>query len=316
MKQLIYVFLLLGFGLEYTAAQQVIYGRVKNEAGNPISDVNVFQKQYYNITRTDSRGIFSYVVDSTLVDTLTFDRPGYAGLKLPIRDTTMSPVHMVLQIDESEWRRGMTPHWSPQGGGLRFNTDIVREKFDAFENELGRENIETLNRMAGIFSMELLIKGRYLQTGFSFGYLETNNSQPDSINIDLRNSVVGLSLSYLLVDRPKFYLYPNFSLKHYRYRLLNSQAEEDQVLSQFITQPNWDLRINQTVGVLGLETAYKFRVKKMVETSHMAMGLYGGYLFKLHKNPVIRSVQSKILSTQAIDIKNFNIGIFISMNFG
>jgi len=234
MKQVVYVLLLLGFGLEYTSAQSVIYGRVKNEVGNPISDVNVFQKPFFNMSRTDNRGIFSYVVDSTLVDTIKFDRLGYIPFQLAITDTMTNPIHITLTIDEDDWRRVTNRHWSPQGGGLRFNADIVTEKFDAFESELGLENIETLNRMAGLFSMEILVKGRHLQTGFSFGYLETDNVEPDSININLRNSVVGLNLAYLLIDKPKFYLYPSFALKHYRYRLINSQFEEDLTLTQFV----------------------------------------------------------------------------------
>jgi len=315
MKRIVYVILLLGILLESSQAQQVVFGRVKNENDNPLVDVNVFQQQYYNMSRTDSRGIFSYVVDSSLVDTLTFDRVGYAPFQIAITDTMTSPVHIELQVDEEEWRRVTNRHWSPQGGGLRFNADIITEKFDAFEKDLGRENIETLNRMAGIFSMELLMKGRYLQTGFSFGFIETDNVDPDSINIDLRNTLVGLSLSYLLIDQAKFYLYPNFSFKHYRYRLINSQFEDDLTLSQFVTNPDWDLRLNQSVGVVGFESGFKFRTKNMVETAYWAIGAYGGYLFKLHGRPVIRSTQSRILPNETIDVRNFNFGIFFSMNF-
>jgi len=53
----------------------------------------------------------------------------------------------------------------------------------------------------------------------------------------------------------------------------------------------------------------------MIETAYFAIGAYGGYLFKLHKHPIIRSAQSKIVPNEAIHLKNFNFGIFFSMNF-
>ena len=147
MKQLVYVILLLGISLEYSSAQQILYGRVKNEAGYPVRDVNVFQKEFFNMSRTDSRGIFNYTVDSTLVDTLFFQRDGYVGAQLVISDTLSSPLHIAMITDEGGWEYRGQRHWSPQGGGWRFNAEILPRKYDVFQEELGLENIETLNRV-------------------------------------------------------------------------------------------------------------------------------------------------------------------------
>ena len=310
MRRFHFVSVLLLIVASSVNAQQVIYGTILNSDSIPLFGVNIYQEAFYNSTRSNPEGKFRFVVDTTLKQQLIFEKEGYRIYSLDLSDSLQVPILISMEAEGIKYR----PHWSPRGWGMKFNIDVLTEDFSAFTSDLGVENVETLNRVAGIFNGELTIKGRHIRTGFLWGYIQTSNSDPDSINIELRNTVVGISFAHLLIDKNRFYLYPKFTFKNYRYRLLNGIAADEIPLTNFMKNKDFDLRINQNIGSVGFEFGFKFRTKRMVAHAYNVVGLYGGYAFKMSRKPFVRSVLSTIETTNTLTVRPLNLGVFFSSN--
>lgn len=321
-------------------AQELITGFVKNEDGNPITKARIVQVQdstnqdtsaalYLGAAYsgyTDEFGAFHLVLDEQVERAIEIRAGGYLSKKINLikldENDAQWTLEIVLEEDEAYATRSMVNKNYREkkvrsGGSMTVNLDFINRDFDAFEPLLGKENVNFLNRSGVLISFGLSGTRKRLDYGMEFGFLWTENNNPDSINIELSNASFGLNVGYKLINNKSFVVMPQVAWKRYRYRLINSlEAENDQQLADFVDRPDLDLRIAQHTGFAGARLGYKYRGKKFTEGAYITLGIYGGYLLKFHQAAKVNGLRSVLDTDLEIDFHPLSFGIFMATNFG
>jgi hypothetical protein len=301
-------------------SQNILLGLVNNEQNRPIIGAKISQVpgDFEKIANTDKDGIFHLLLDKNEPNNIIVSALGYHSTQVDSIFQHQGVLLITLKenpnfIHSKYLERS---YYKNRGSGLYGLIDIVDEDFSAFESALGKENVYTLNRMETTFNMELAFMHERWHYGLLGGFLFTSNRDPDSIDIELNNSVFGLNLGYRVIDHERFFLMPNASFKAYKYRLINSDLRDDDQLEPYIRQGrDLDIRIWQPTAFLGATLAFKFDGKIKGDFQFWTLGLYGGYLLKLREKPHINGVRSSLNTDAKIEVNPFNFGLFISANF-
>lgn len=301
-------------------SQNVIVGIVQDEQSEPIMGASISQDRgdLRKIAYSDWDGAFHMILKNDGPNSILVSAPGYHAKTIDSVFQTKGTLLIQLKKNPNYVQPKYLDRQrlKNRGAGIYGIIDIVDDDFDVFTTILGKENVSTLNRMSGTFNFELAFMRKRFHYGFIGGLLFTTNQDPDSIDIELNNSVFGLNLGYRIIDHKRFFFMPTVAFKWYKYRLINSDLRDDNQLSTFVQQSrDLDIRIWQPTAFLGASLAFKFDGKVKNDQQFWTLGLYGGYLFKLRDRPHINGVRSQLDTNAKIKVHPFNLGIFCFCEF-
>ncbi len=317
MKPICYTLLLLFFS-SFLHSQNLVIGCVKDTFNNPIPAVSIYQTDYSNQIYSDKNGYFHILVDQDLEKTITFQSHRHKSLSIHSIDTITQFQNIVLQSSDSlqnlptYYRRGRRK----KSFRMAMQMDLIFPSFDQFSDEIGKYNTDILNGFHGVINMELTNIYKRRTIGFGYGLL-FSEFDTDSLDMEVIKTQWTLSLGYRVIDSRRFLFKPNVGVKWYKYRLLNYEKEAGIPLSQYLKNRDLDLRFNQATGYLGADIAFKIHPKNNTSYhpgAYWTVGFYGGYLFRLHKEPYLYARRNRIRTNLEIDLNNYNFGIFFTWN--
>jgi len=189
--------------------------------------------------------------------------------------------------------------------------DFVFNNFDEFKSILGEHNTKAMNSSIGSISLGLggTYKNWLLELSFGFGTVY--DSKNDSLNIEVNTSKFGIGFGYNLINSKNFIFTPKVSINWSGYRLLSGSKEEVD-LEQYIHKQDLDIQLSHFTGFIGMNLSYKSFFTD--SDAYWTLGLYGGYIFKIHNKPWVLSRLKELNNHNKIDIQNFTLGIRFSLN--
>lgn len=204
-----------------------------------------------------------------------------------------------------------------------FKADISKWDFSDF-TELGEENIEALNLSKAkgyqpIFSNEfgvIFLNAIYTGVNVGFiGYNSRNNSyqEEDIYATKYRKHNFGLNIGYQLLNNRHIILTPKANLQWNRFRLAGYPNENKISLDDYLANRDLDIRFHQFTGFLGGDLGFRLYDKHI--HGNLTLNIYGGYLYKLHDTPIVRSEGNRLLTEKKIDVGNFVAGLGFSVLF-
>jgi hypothetical protein len=222
-------------------------------------------------------------------------------------------IHAQKVKDHGHWEEYIyTEKTNRLGLITMIGVDFIPNKFDAFERLLGEHNTDLMNSTDGNLSLEMALTYRKFFAGIAYGLGEVNDHKHDELKIDFRTTQYGLQAGYNLVDGSRLLLGPRLGLKWNRYRLLNYDKDRRIDLEEYIKQRDLDLRLNQATGFAGLNIALKLYDNNLLGTDYWAIGMYGGYNFKLHDLPLMYSRGNKLMGNYKIGMSDFSFGFYFA----
>jgi len=193
-----------------------------------------------------------------------------------------------------------------------FNLSAMGADFSNFENALGVENTEILNRAISTYNIGVDYFHRGFNAMFQFGIpfstIETNNraDRDRTINIRTRTTSLGLQVGYRIIDIRHFFIRPDVALNYYRIRLTNGERRSV-YLDDFVNNRDLDIRFHQLTGYSGLTFAYRFPASAFPQPLYFTLS--GGYHFRVNNSPWIRSAASRIRTNDRINVSyGFSVG--------
>ena len=193
--------------------------------------------------------------------------------------------------------------------------DGLSNDFSAFENVLGKHNVDFMNRSSSALITQG-IGGTYNKwlAKLSFGLSFDNDFRNDSLTVRLNTTRYGVTFGYNLIDNRRFIVTPKTSINWNRYRLINS-TKERVLLDEYVHNRDLDIRFNQLTGFVGLNISYKFYFHSVLPSDYWTVGLYGGYIFQFNERPWTYSVDKRLINNNKIDLMNFTIGLRFAWHF-
>jgi hypothetical protein len=193
-----------------------------------------------------------------------------------------------------------------------YNLDLIPLNFNDFRDVLQSYNVDLMNKSSGteIFSIQASYKRFTCNLGFGIENYTSNYN--DSLKIDFNTNAYMLDVGFNVIDNRNIYFGPRVGLRWYRYRLTNGLNENKIELTDYMLQREIDIRFNQAIGFLGFD--FNFKLNGLMFMLLDNVGLYGGYIFKLHDIPLIYSKSNRLSTNNKINYQNFNIGVCISKN--
>ncbi|MBP8849052.1 MAG: hypothetical protein KBG80_00715 [Breznakibacter sp.] len=86
-------------------------------------------------------------------------------------------------------------------------------------------------------------------------------------------------------------------------------------LDTYLINRDLDIRINHTYAVFGLDFVYKMYRNNIFFSDYWTLGLFSGYRIKLNETPWVYSRENRLLSSNKIDITNFDTSFYIAFHF-
>ncbi len=197
-------------------------------------------------------------------------------------------------------------------GALR--VDFVAHDFSDFEEELGVDNIYLMNLNSGLLALEFGGRLNRWVSGFNFGF-SSRSDDNDSVSIRFTATQCEFNVGYIVVNGNRFRLTPMVEFKWRRNRLTNSDLNRKIELDTYLINRDLDIRINHTYAVFGLDFVYKMYRNNIFFSDYWTLGLFSGYRIKLNETPWVYSRENRLLSSNKIDITNFDTSFYIAFHF-
>ena len=321
MKSFIIGLLLLSQNL-LLAQEKIIVGKITDSNGEALFGVSICQEKTDNCSYTDFKGLFHLSIDPKKSEKIVIESPGYKSLTISGLDS-ISHLLNVRMVEEPAFSKKQIYQKNPKVfpnqiyrfGLIAFlQVDFLFNDFEDFRPLLEDYNVDLMNKISGIFSMELAgtYKGYY--AGFNIGWAENSGTVNDSLEIEFNTTQYGLHFGYNLIDSRRFLFTPKVAVKWNRYRLLNYDKEDKIPIEKYLSERDLDIRINQLTGFIGFNLSYKIYNFNLIPSDYFTLGIYGGYAFKLHQKPWIYSSSNRLASNAKIGMKNYNVGFQFSFN--
>jgi hypothetical protein len=317
-KNIIIVLIIILFKLNAFSQTHIITGKIKNPDYYTFDNVTICQgNKSINCNYIDKYGVFHIVIDPWLEKTLIIKCPELKTIIINSIDTIVYPLNIIMEKDPYYKEPDQTIRIREKNDFIfimSIQTDIIFNDFSAFKTSLGSHNTDMLEKTGATINWELAGSYKKYFAGFNIGILYNTNSKDDSLNICLNSTHYGLQFGYCLIDSKRIWFTPEFALKWYKYRLTNSNNENQIPLNQYLTDRDLDIRFNQLTGFMGFKLGYKFYNKSDFVYNYWTAGIYGGYIFKINDYPWLYSRDNRLINNIKIGMENYNIGLFFSLN--
>ncbi len=295
------------------AQSDIVFGRVFDEQGYPLSDVKVCQYIFFQCNYTDKDGAFHVLLDDRLERSLTLNLEGYETLTVPLDEYDGKPMILTMNYDQNQ------PHFSTVvvaekaeleseivsssvGYIVAFGFESLRRDFSEFTPVLNQYNIDVMNQGAGYLSFELGMEYKHIYGGLTFGFSSVSNDDEDSLSIEFNSTHYGLSLGYNVLETKRFIVTPMASLFINRFRLINGDNRRKIPIEENLENRNLDIRFNQATADLGCQFDYKMYDWGLIDGQYWTVGLYFGYVLKVNELPWVYSLQNRLTTLNTIDI--------------
>jgi len=296
-------------------SQRYISGKVMEKNGKILPGATICLGNSKDCHTSDINGEFRIFIPDKTDMTMSVYFVGFETVKIENIDTIFHPI--TIFMEESLFIEYHPNRYYPNrnefGLSLTGQNDFLTASFDNFELILGKENVENLNKLYGLLNIEF--SGWYKGFHFALNYGQTNIIEeldsPNNAKGDYRIFLFGTHFGYNIINSKRFMITPKIGVKWYRYRMINYDCEKRIPMEQYITERDLDIRFNHLIGFAGLNCSYMF-YNNPIFSFPLAVGLYGGYAFKLNGNTWVYSTNNRLITNHKVVFGNFNFGIYFS----
>lgn len=297
------------------AQERLIKGQITNQDKAPVVGAKVAGR--YGETISDLEGRY-FIAVSDDEDALTVSSMGYKtqvvlfnqatshlDITLEEQSTGLSDQNTVMNMEVPDnYKSNKTEVYMSMGFHL------IDMNFDEFEPPLGSSNVDFIN--GANITLDLGIGGSVNRHYYKFIFGIMSNT--DSIEgLEYNTTKYKLDYGYNIIDTKHFRFRPVASINWYRFRLLNYNPAYEILLTEYLSERDLDIRINQMTGNLGGELEFKFR---NYDGRYYSLILYGGYHFKINQNPWIYSQNNRLKTKANYDLHPLTLGLTFSFNVG
>ncbi len=337
MRLTIISFLLsLVFALEGNAQDlQIITGIVYNENGSVLYGAKVSQDEDVRINFSDLDGAFHLMLRPELDNVLKVWKKGHETVYVTRIDSLTEPLHITLELDttasdsvtvinvegpdetyeEPEPDLEYLDHLVESKFGV--SVDVLNVDFDAFEEEIEPFNsnfISSFNRKT-VFEYGWTFPSK-INFALQYGWGRKREIARDTVQLDLRRQQYGFTFGYNLVNEQKLRVAPKVGARMYHFLLLNYNDDNKIPLTQYLTERDLQLTVNQPIVFAGIDVLYLLRNKYAPKnTSFFSFGGYAGYAQRITSSPWLRGVGNRLDTDRELAIEDFNFGFAISYHF-
>jgi hypothetical protein len=318
MKRLALFCILSAAVLQIAAQGREVTGIITDQRGVPIVGPTICQNNTSNCATADREGIFRLVIDQEKEMKLHVECLGFKPMEIDLNESTTYPLKVTLtpmyltedlypENDQSENSRLFELRPS-------IPLSFYFVDFDDFTSLIGSWNTDLMGFFA-VAGPEIGVSVSKFYTGIGFGWGYDYSKDNDSLIVAMRIKVYSLNLGYDIISSAAFRVTPLLSFRWMRFRLLNYANEKKIPLTQYLDERDLDLRFNQLTFSAGLAVDYKFYFSPDPQSNYWSLGLYGGYILKLSKNPWIYSRGNHLTSDGEIDLNPFTFSLSVSFYF-
>ena len=295
-------------------SQEYISGKVVDEDGEPMLGVPICIEKSKNCCVSDIDGEFSILKPKKKGMTLLTSFIGYETVKIHDIDTIFHPVTITMQAEHVPLINGNKYNLvTPFGISLRF--DYLAPSFKEFESILGKGNVDNLNKLKLILGGEFAACYKEMHLALNIGLDGFSTLGYDSISSgkgEYKTFLLGTHFGYKIINSKVFIVTPEIGFKLYRYRMFNYDNNYHIPIEQYIIDRDLDIRFNNFIGSVGIDCCI-FLLNDYYGS--IAIGLYGGYAFKLDDKTFVYSRRNRLFTNHKVDINHFNFGIIFSYIF-
>lgn len=308
------------FSQEYISGKVIYYNDGLAMPGVTILIGNSIERH-----TSDINGEFRILKPTTQGETMTISFMGFKTVTIENIDTISHPITITMTDDfwgeyrGEYWRNHWEDYWD-WNFTLSIQIDGLNTSFNNFESILGKENVDNLNSKLNMnLGLEYALKYGRFYFAINHGHVSQNNVELDSaIKGDFRTFSLGAHIGYKIIKSKSFLVTPKFSVKWYRYRMINNDSEWSIPIAQHITDRDLDIRFNHLLGFAGLNCSYVlFKDLNFLffNTQAFTVGFYGGYVFPLNSKTWVYSNHNRLITDQKVEFNNFNFGITLAFIF-
>jgi len=154
----------------------------------------------------------------------------------------------------------------------------------------------------------------YLFLGVNLGFFDKSDRSIDSLVYYLNNYQTGLNIGVNVITTKYFYLRPEVSLRHTRYRVSNDLKARRLSVEEYEAFNPLDYRINHFKSTFGVKLGIRVYDKR--SQNHFAsVYIYSGYIQPLHKNSILRTKNHPLNYTGGVVYKKFLRSLSFSYYF-
>lgn len=190
--------------------------------------------------------------------------------------------------------------------------DFQNVSYSEFEDVLGSENVNFMNKQNSIAYFENAITVNDYYYAINLGYSLSNNRDNDSLNIEFNKSVVGIVFGYNSVNTGDVIVRPEMGFRWYRSRLLNNDKNYKIPLGNYVDDRDLDIRFNNIIGYFGLNFSYKIIDKSRYDFFSAFLGFYFGYNVALNKYSWIYSRRNRLTTNKTNNFVPYRVGFYFS----
>lgn len=305
------------------AQSDIVFGRVFDEQGHPLSDVKVCQYIFFQCNYSDKDGAFHVLLDDCLEKSLTLNLEGFETLTVTLDDYDGKSLILTMIYDQNQSRfsnvgtekEELVPELQKPSVGyiMAFGVESLGRNFSAFTPLLGQYNIDVMNQPAGYLYLGLGLDYKHIYGGLTYGFSTLINNDHDSLNIKFNSSHFGLNLGYTIFETKRFMVTPVASIFFNHFRLINGDKRRKIPIEENLENRNLDIRFNQATTDLGCRFNYKMYSEGLIDGQYWTVGLYFGYLLKVNELPWIYSIQNRLTTLNTIDFDHFKWAINVAV---
>ncbi len=303
---------------QYVSGQNdTIRGTVTDESGYTIEHAKITQDESH-YTYSGLYGTFtlplnpeyakSIEITHPLYDTKIINRLDTLSGNLKISLKTARPRHTKLAFREEEVDSIDRQGWESVQISEKFAAEFFSVRFDAFENYLGTNNIDILNKKISFAYSEIGLSKSSIYYAIHYGYGSSENNDLDSIAVEASIHHYGF-LWGKIKDFKYFQIAPEFGLDLNRWRLQNFDKNKLVTMQQYLQHKELDLRFNQFNAFAGLNLTIKF---SQTEHGFMGINFYARYVLPISK-PIIYTAQSRIINDNRLSFYPFSFGFGLTL---
>lgn len=278
-------------------------GKVMDENEHPIKNAAICIGNSSDYHPTNKNGEFKFFLPKKRDLEIKVYAKGYETMTINHVDTIFHPINIIMREDSTSIEY---PNRNDFGYITSLQLDFLKVDFNSFAAVLGEENIKNMNELDGYFNIELALWYRGFNFAINMGFAENASVDLDTLKADYRMFTLGTHFGYNIINTRHFLITPKIGIRWYKYRMDNYDNDNRIPLEQYVNQRDLDIRFNHLMGFGGLNLTYKFHYVHFP----MAIGVYGGYIFKLNDKPWVYSKHNRLTTDYKVKFNDFSWGVY------